>query len=67
MARQAIANIVAKTGRSAAEAEAALVEKNPQGRLIRAEEVAATVLWLCAPGTDAITGQAIALAGGEVM
>jgi hypothetical protein len=25
------------------------------------------VLWLCAPGTEAITGQAIAVAGGEVM
>ena len=67
MARRAIANIVQKTGRSAAEAEAELVGKNPQGRLIRPEEVAATVLWLCAPGAEAITGQAIAVAGGEVM
>jgi NAD(P)-dependent dehydrogenase (short-subunit alcohol dehydrogenase family) len=67
MARRAIANIVERTGRSAAEAEAELVRKNPQGRLIRPEEVAATVLWLCAPGTEAITGQAIAVAGGEVM
>jgi NAD(P)-dependent dehydrogenase (short-subunit alcohol dehydrogenase family) len=67
MARAAIANIARKTGRSAAAAEAALVEKNPQGRLIRPEEVAATVLWLCAPGAEAITGQAIAVAGGEVM
>ena len=67
MARRAISNIVEKTGRSAAEAEAELVRMNPQGRLIRPEEVAATVLWLCAPGTEAITGQAIALAGGEVM
>jgi NAD(P)-dependent dehydrogenase (short-subunit alcohol dehydrogenase family) len=67
MARRAIANIVEKTKRSAAEAEAALVDKNPQGRLIRPDEVAATVLWLCAPGSDAITGQAIAIAGGEVM
>jgi 3-hydroxybutyrate dehydrogenase len=67
MAHSAIANIVEKTGRSAAEAEAALVGKNPQGRLIRPDEVASTVLWLCAPGTEAITGQAIAIAGGEVM
>jgi NAD(P)-dependent dehydrogenase (short-subunit alcohol dehydrogenase family) len=66
MARSAIANIVEKTGRSAAEAEAALVGKNPQGRLIRPDEVASTVLWLCAPGAEAITGQAIAIAGGEV-
>jgi 3-hydroxybutyrate dehydrogenase len=65
MARLAIANIVAKTGRSAADVEMELVRKNPQGRLIRPEEVAATVLWLCAPGSAAITGQAIAIAGGE--
>jgi NAD(P)-dependent dehydrogenase (short-subunit alcohol dehydrogenase family) len=67
MARRAIANIALKTGRSAADAEMELVRKNPQGRLIRPEEVAATVLWLCAPGSEAITGQAIAIAGGEVM
>jgi NAD(P)-dependent dehydrogenase (short-subunit alcohol dehydrogenase family) len=66
MARSAVANIVEKTGRSPAEAEAALVQKNPQGRLIRPDEVAATVLWLCTPGAGAITGQAIAIAGGEV-
>jgi NAD(P)-dependent dehydrogenase (short-subunit alcohol dehydrogenase family) len=66
MARRAIDNIVAKTGRSAAEAGAALIEKNPQGRLIRPDEVASTVLWLCAPGAEGITGQAIAIAGGEV-
>jgi NAD(P)-dependent dehydrogenase (short-subunit alcohol dehydrogenase family) len=66
MARRAVDNIVERTGRSAAEAEAALVQKNPQGRLIRPDEVASTVLWLCAPGSEAITGQAIAIAGGEV-
>jgi NAD(P)-dependent dehydrogenase (short-subunit alcohol dehydrogenase family) len=67
MAQRAIANIVERTGRDAAAAEAELVKKNPQGRLIRPEEVASTVLWLCAPGSEAITGQAIAIAGGEVM
>ena len=67
MTQRAIANIVAKTGRTPGEAEAELVRKNPQGRLIRPEEVASTVLWLCAPGSEAITGQAIAIAGGEVM
>jgi NAD(P)-dependent dehydrogenase (short-subunit alcohol dehydrogenase family) len=66
MAQSAIANIIEKTGRSAADAEAALVQKNPQGRLIQPDEVASTVLWLCAPGAEAITGQAIAIAGGEV-
>jgi NAD(P)-dependent dehydrogenase (short-subunit alcohol dehydrogenase family) len=38
----------------------------PIGRLIKPEEVAAAVLWLCAPASAAITGQAIAVAGGEV-
>jgi NAD(P)-dependent dehydrogenase (short-subunit alcohol dehydrogenase family) len=40
---------------------------NPQGRLIDAAEVANAVAWLCAPETRAITGQAIVVAGGEVM
>lgn len=38
----------------------------PIGRLIKPEEVAATVLWLCGADSGAITGQAIAVAGGEV-
>jgi 3-hydroxybutyrate dehydrogenase len=29
--------------------------------------VANTVLWLCLPGSEAITGQAISVSGGEVM
>ena len=44
MTEQSIANIVAKTGRSAAEAEAELARLNPSGRLIAPEEVAAVVL-----------------------
>ncbi len=51
LVRRTIANIALKTGRSAAEAEAALVGSNPQGRLVRPDEVASTVLWLCAPGS----------------
>jgi NAD(P)-dependent dehydrogenase (short-subunit alcohol dehydrogenase family) len=66
MARQAIATIVEKTGRSEAEARAELVKTNPQGRLVQPEEVAATVAFLCLPGAQAITGQALVLAGGEV-
>ena len=40
---------------------------NPQGRLIQPDEVAATILWLADPAQSALTGQAIAIAGGEVM
>ena len=46
---------------------AEFVKANPQGRLIQPEEVAETVLWLTSPGAQSITGQAIAIAGGEVM
>jgi len=64
---EAVANIVAKTGRTEAEARAELARSNPQGRLVRPEEVADTVVWLASPAASAINGQAIAVAGGEVM
>jgi NAD(P)-dependent dehydrogenase (short-subunit alcohol dehydrogenase family) len=66
MVKGAIANIMKKTGRSEAEARATLVATNPQGRLVEAEEVADTVLWLCRPGAESVTGQSIVLAGGGV-
>jgi len=65
--KEAVANIVAKTARTAQQARAELASRNPQKRLVRPEEVANTVAWLCLPGSEAITGQAIAVAGGEVM
>ncbi len=64
---RAIDNIVAKTKRGRDEARAALAASNPQGRLVTPDEVAATVLWLASAGAGSITGQAIAVAGGEVM
>jgi NAD(P)-dependent dehydrogenase (short-subunit alcohol dehydrogenase family) len=67
MTREAVANIVAKTGRTSEAAIAELTADNPQKRLITPEEVANAVVWLCLPGSDAITGQAISVAGGEVM
>jgi NAD(P)-dependent dehydrogenase (short-subunit alcohol dehydrogenase family) len=63
----ALANIVAKTGKSEAEARAALTERNPQQRLVRPDEVANAVLWLCRPGSEAVTGQSLSVSGGEVM
>ncbi|MBB1251276.1 SDR family NAD(P)-dependent oxidoreductase [Rhizobium sp. G21] len=64
---RSIAEIVAKTGRTEEQALAEFTKSNPQGRLVKPEEVADAVLWLASPGADAITGQAIAIAGGEVM
>jgi len=63
---ESVANIVAKTGRSADAARAELARANPQGRFITPEEVAQTVLWLCLPASNAITGQAISVSGGEI-
>ena len=67
MLQEAIQGIVAKTGRSAVEARAELAARNPQKRLIQPGEVANAVLWMCLPGSEAINGQAIVVAGGEVM
>ena len=61
-----IDNIMKKTGRSHEQAVAELAKHNPQGRLVTPAEVADAVLWLCGEGAGAITGQAIAVAGGEV-
>ncbi len=57
--KQAIATIKSKTGRSDSEALAALVATNPQRRLIEPKEVADTVMWLCKPGSESVTGQSI--------
>lgn len=65
--RDAIARVVEKTGRTEQDAYEELVRSNPQGRLVQPEEVADTVAWLCGKGTTSITGQAISVAGGEVM
>jgi NAD(P)-dependent dehydrogenase (short-subunit alcohol dehydrogenase family) len=64
---RSIEAIVAKTGRSEEQALAEFTKANPQGRLVSPEEVADTVLWLASPGAGSINGQAIAVAGGEVM
>ena len=61
-----IDNIMKKTGRSREQAVAEFSRHNPQGRLVTSAEVADTVLWLCGERASAITGQAIAVAGGEV-
>ena len=63
----AIDTIVGKTRRTPEEARASLAQSNPQGRLVTPAEVAHTVAWLVSDGAAAITGQSIAVAGGEVM
>jgi NAD(P)-dependent dehydrogenase (short-subunit alcohol dehydrogenase family) len=65
--QDAVANIVRKTGRTVEQARAELAAGNPQGRLVQPDEVAHAVAMLCMPLASAINGQAIAVAGGEVM
>lgn len=66
MTDRSVATIQDKTGLSEADARRTLAATNPQQRLIQPTEVTAAALWLCAPGSEGINGQAIAIAGGEV-
>jgi NAD(P)-dependent dehydrogenase (short-subunit alcohol dehydrogenase family) len=62
-----VANITAVTPRTPDETRELLARTNPQHRFVQPGEVAHTVAWLCAPGSESITGQAISVSGGEVM
>jgi NAD(P)-dependent dehydrogenase (short-subunit alcohol dehydrogenase family) len=62
---ESVARIVARTGRPVDSVQADLTRTNPLGRLIRPDEVAASVLYLCLPEAAAVNGQALAVDGGE--
>lgn len=62
----AIDRLEGRTGRDRAALAAEFTKANPQGRLVAPREVADCVLWLSGEGASAITGQAIAVAGGEI-
>ncbi len=64
---EAVANIVRTAGLDPEAARARLMATNPQGRFVTPEQVADAVLWLASDGSSAINGQAIPVAGGEVM
>ena len=65
--KDAAANIMTKTGRTELEARTELAKGNPMKRMVQPDEVADTVAWLAGLGAASITGQAIAVCGGEVM
>jgi len=65
LVRQSIETVRAKTGSSAEAVLGQLTAANPQGRLVRPQEVAAAALWLASNEAAAVTGQAIAIDGGE--
>ena len=64
--RDAVRAISEQSARSESEARETLISFNPQQRFVQPEEVANAVLWLCAPGSESMNGQSIAIAGGEV-
>ena len=67
MTTRALANIEAKTGRSAADALEAIKRQSPQQRLVTPEEVAALALLLASDEGRGINGQAINVDGGTVL
>ena len=66
MTTRTVENIVAKTGRTAGEAQSELEGMTPLGRLLEPDEVAAAVVFLASPEAAAINGQTIVLDGGRL-
>ena len=66
MTLRSVERIVARTGRSASDAETAIAEMTPLGRLLEPEEVAFAVAFLAAPEAGAINGQTLILDGGGI-
>jgi NAD(P)-dependent dehydrogenase (short-subunit alcohol dehydrogenase family) len=61
MTRESVERIVARTGRTEAQAEAAVAAMSPLGRLLEPEEVAFAVAFLAAPEAAAVNGQTLVL------
>ena len=66
MTSTSVQRIVERTGRSEADAEAALAAATPLGRLLEPDEVAFAVAFLAAPEAGAINGQTLILDGGGI-
>ena len=66
LVRESIERVADKTGREHADVLAEYVRDTPIRRLIRPQEVAAAVLYLCSAEAAAVTGTTLAIAGGEL-
>jgi NAD(P)-dependent dehydrogenase (short-subunit alcohol dehydrogenase family) len=66
MTAESVRRIVATTGRTESEAEAAIANMAPLGRLLEPDEVAFAVAFLAAPEAGAINGQTLVLDGGGI-
>jgi NAD(P)-dependent dehydrogenase (short-subunit alcohol dehydrogenase family) len=67
LADAAVANIVARTGRTQEEAKRELERMSPQRRFMTPEEVAAVAMFLISDAAAGVTGQAWNVDGGTVM
>jgi NAD(P)-dependent dehydrogenase (short-subunit alcohol dehydrogenase family) len=65
MLDESIRRIVETTKRNEEDVRTTLAIRNAQARFIQPKEVADVVLWLCSDAAAAVTGQAIAVSGGE--
>jgi NAD(P)-dependent dehydrogenase (short-subunit alcohol dehydrogenase family) len=65
--RASLEQITSKTSRTEEQARETLLRSNPQRRFVSPQQVANAVLWLCQPGSEAMTGQSVSVSGGEVM
>jgi NAD(P)-dependent dehydrogenase (short-subunit alcohol dehydrogenase family) len=66
MTDRSIAHIMARTGRSADQAQEALAAASPLGRLLEPDEVADAIVHLASPAAAAISGQAWVIDGGGI-
>jgi NAD(P)-dependent dehydrogenase (short-subunit alcohol dehydrogenase family) len=64
MTDRTVENIVAKTGRTRAEARVEIEKLTALGRLLEPDEVAAAVVYLTSPEAAGINGQTLVLDGG---
>jgi len=63
----AVDTIAQKTGRGRDRALETFTSASPLGRLVKPREVAGAVAWLISGAAAAVTGQAIAIDGGELL
>ena len=66
MTARSVERIASVTGRGEAEAETALAEASPLGRLLEPEEVAEAVWYLASDAAAAVNGQTLVLDGGGI-
>jgi NAD(P)-dependent dehydrogenase (short-subunit alcohol dehydrogenase family) len=64
MVDDSAARIQRTTGRSEEESRGVLAAMNANGRLVTADEVAASILYLCQPSSRSITGACLTIDGG---